>query len=101
MKRGALVVAGVAALFVACCQTAGRLRPDTSLRYLTVGGLERRYALHVPVDLPPGPVPLVLMFHGGGGTPAFAERDSRWSALTEVIWAFFASPRRPESGRAP
>jgi polyhydroxybutyrate depolymerase len=34
---------------------------------LTVDGRERTYRMYVPADLPQGPVPLVLAFHGGFG----------------------------------
>ncbi len=38
----------------------------TQIHTIEVGGLTRTYLLHVPPSLPAGPVPLVLVFHGGG-----------------------------------
>ena len=36
--------------------------------HLNVGGVDRTYILHIPESLPESvPVPLVLVFHGGGG----------------------------------
>jgi len=71
-----LIVIGIAAMGMAA--VAGRvLRLRASLRNaadadekhsIKVDGLTRNYLLHVPFDLPEGkPVPLVLVFHGGGG----------------------------------
>ncbi len=49
-----------------------------------VGDLTRTYYLHVPSNLPEDKaLPLVLMFHGGGGTPKFAERESGFSELAD------------------
>ncbi len=51
---------------------------------VVVGGLTRTYYLHVPSNLPKDKaLPLVLMFHGGGGTPKFAERESKFSELAD------------------
>jgi polyhydroxybutyrate depolymerase len=51
---------------------------------IKVGALKRSYALHVPPGLSADKrVPLVLMFHGGGGTPAYAERESKFSDLSD------------------
>jgi polyhydroxybutyrate depolymerase len=46
--------------------------------------MTRVYTLHVPPGLDKSrPVPLVLVFHGGGGTSAFAERDTGFSAVAD------------------
>jgi len=51
---------------------------------LTVGALERECLLHVPADLPKEqPVPLVFVFHGGGGTAAGTMGLSRFNAVAE------------------
>ncbi len=56
----------------------------TVARLIKVGELNRTYHLHVPKNMPKDKaVPLVLMFHGGGGTPAFAERESKFSDLAD------------------
>src|SRR5258707_2651658 len=36
----------------------------TQIHTIEFGGLTPTYLLHVPPSLPPGPVPLVLVFHG-------------------------------------
>jgi polyhydroxybutyrate depolymerase len=57
---------------------------DQVARTVKVGELNRTYYLHVPPKLPEDkPVALVLMFHGGGGTPAYAERESQFSPLAD------------------
>jgi polyhydroxybutyrate depolymerase len=49
----------------------GRASADEEQVHLNIGGVDRMYLLHVPESLPKtGPVPLVLVFHGGGGHAA-------------------------------
>ncbi|MBZ5694750.1 MAG: alpha/beta fold hydrolase [Acidobacteriia bacterium] len=79
MRKAALIIAIIAAVPVlGVVAVAGRaLGVRASLRQaaaadekhsIVVGGLTHHYLLHVPTDLPSkGPVPLVLIFHGGGG----------------------------------
>jgi polyhydroxybutyrate depolymerase len=44
--------------------------PQTSEHFITVGGVQRRYLLHVPPDRKPGaPAPLIFVLHGGGSSP--------------------------------
>lgn len=53
-------------------------------RHITADGRERGYRLHLP-PMAGGnePRPLVLVFHGGGGDPASAERLTRFSELAD------------------
>src|SRR3954469_13705971 len=46
------------------------------------GGLDRSYLLHVPTN--PGPLPLVMMLHGAGGSAEFAADETGWSRLADV-----------------
>jgi len=48
---------------------------------LTHGGVERHWLLHRPAALPSGRRPLVLMFHGAGGSAGLAARQTGWSEL--------------------
>jgi len=65
-------------------QGPGEPGKNTTARTVNVGDLKRTYYLHVPPKLAKEkPVPLVLMFHGGGGTPFFAERESKFSDLAD------------------
>ena len=51
---------------------------------IDVGTVERSYLLHIPPSLPRDKaVPLVVVFHGGGGTGAIGERFTRFSELSD------------------
>ncbi len=53
-------------------------------RTINIGDIERSYLLHAPRALSrEAAMPLVLVFHGGGGKPAQIERDSKFSELAE------------------
>jgi poly(3-hydroxybutyrate) depolymerase len=55
------------AALLACALAAPALAaPKISLENLSYKGETRPYALYVPADLPAGPVPLLLTFHGSG-----------------------------------
>jgi len=74
MACGALVLIG----------RPGVAESGTVARTIKVGELSRTYYLHVPPTLPKDKdLALVLMFHGGGGTPKFAERESKFSELAD------------------
>ena len=65
-------------------QVPARPGQDTVARSIKIGDLSRTYNLHVPANLPKDKdVTLVLMLHGGGGTPAFAECESKFSDLAD------------------
>jgi polyhydroxybutyrate depolymerase len=49
---------------------------------LQVGGLERKYTLHIPVSHA-SPSPLVLVLHGGGNTPKDMEKMTGFNALAD------------------
>jgi polyhydroxybutyrate depolymerase len=69
----------LAASLCACAAAA-----NTVERMMTVDGVARSYLLHVPADLDKQrPMPLVLVFHGGGSTPAMMERLTRFSELAD------------------
>jgi polyhydroxybutyrate depolymerase len=70
--------------FLAVAFTAAAQASTTTARTIEVAGLSRTYYLHVPVNIPKDrEAALVLMFHGGGGTPAWAERESQFSELAD------------------
>jgi polyhydroxybutyrate depolymerase len=51
---------------------------------LTFQGIERSYLLHVPASYSgKNPVPLVIFFHGGGGTGASSEKFAGFSSLSD------------------
>src|SRR5258706_9575506 len=64
----------------------------TQIPTIEVGGLTRTYLLHVPPSLPAGPVPLVLVFHGGGGNGIGPERLTRFSELADREGLLVAYP---------
>lgn len=50
------------------------------------GGHERTYVLHVPTNYVPGKAtPLILMFHGRGGSGAAAEKFTGFSASDAIV----------------
>ena len=90
MRRPKLLVAvfilllGTFAVLVHARRAAG-----DSEQTIQVGNLTRNYVLHVPEGLPHKPVPLVLVFHGGGGhasnMPRFTGFDSTADAGNFVV----------------
>jgi polyhydroxybutyrate depolymerase len=50
---------------------------------LVVAGDTRTYLLHVPADAPTGPLPLVVVFHGGGGNARHGARVSGMDAKAD------------------
>ncbi len=79
------------------------LGPGDHALVLRVGDLDRRYVVHVP----PGgegsrPMPVVIMFHGGGGTARGAMRETDWAlkADREGFLAVFPEALPPDPARA-
>jgi polyhydroxybutyrate depolymerase len=63
---------------------------------LEVDGITRSYHLHVPSAVGPTPAPLVLVFHGGGGTGPGTERLTRFTALADREGFLVAFPEGVE-----
>jgi polyhydroxybutyrate depolymerase len=56
----------------------------STARSVTVDGIARAYRLYAPAVLPPGPVPVVVMFHGGFGSGEQAEAAYGWDAAADA-----------------
>ncbi|MGE5625852.1 MAG: alpha/beta hydrolase family esterase [Bacillota bacterium] len=50
---------------------------------LSSGGLERSYLIHLPDPLPRGPLPLVVVLHGGGGSAEGTEKQTGFDAVAD------------------
>ncbi len=50
---------------------------------LTVDGLEREFILHLPKNYGSEPLPLVMVFHGGGGTAEQVKKHTKFSKLAD------------------
>jgi polyhydroxybutyrate depolymerase len=59
---------------------------------VVVGGTTRTYLLHVPTGAPSGPLPLVVVFHGGGGNARNAARMSGMDAKSDEAKFIAAYP---------
>lgn len=63
---------------------AAPARAQTERRTQVVDGRSRTYLLHIPPGLSRNtPVPLVIVFHGGGGQGAGTERLTRFSRIAD------------------
>ena len=51
----------------------GTLPVGSSQQEVRVAGADRTFEVYRPASLPPGPVPLVVMLHGGFGSGSQAE----------------------------
>jgi polyhydroxybutyrate depolymerase len=82
--RLALCLSAVLAQDVAVANEREPVAASTVDRHITVAGRERGYRLHLPPMADRAtPRSLVLVFHGGGGDPASAERLTRFSELAD------------------
>lgn len=50
---------------------------------LDFGGLSRSYLLHIPADAPAGPLPLVMVLHGGAGSGASAAKMTGFDEVAD------------------
>lgn len=99
-RRRAAALA-VIALLVACRALPAQEAPtplgpgdhEVELRH---GGLARYYLVRVPAKAAPGPRPLVLVLHGGGGDP---ERLERYGVLSVAEREGFVLVRPAGTGR--
>jgi polyhydroxybutyrate depolymerase len=86
-KLGALL--GVCAVLLGLpspTRSARRRRAPAGdhLGHLNVGGVDRTSILHIPESLPESaPVPLVLVFHGGGGHAATMLNFTHFDSLAD------------------
>lgn len=72
---------------------SGRAPADDTQEHLNIGGVDRMYLLHVPESLPKaGPVPLVLVFHGGGGHAATMPNFTHFDLLADQEGFLVAYP---------
>lgn len=62
---------------------AGCTVPSKEWTLTTPDRRERSFHLYVPPSLPPGPCPLVLVLHGGGGHATQTERWLDWDRLAD------------------
>src|SRR4030042_626934 len=63
-------------------------------RKVSVGGLERSYLLFIPEKIHNTPaVPVVLVFHGGGGKPENMPAVTGFNKLAEEEGVFGGGPR--------
>ena len=90
-----------AALVLVTLRLPAQVKPnkDTLTRTITVGELTRKYSLHVPPQrAAEHPAALVLVFHGGGGTAAQIERQTKFSDLADREGFLVAYPEGVDKG---
>lgn len=78
------------------------VRPGNYLLNIKVGTLERHYVVHVPQRYDgKAPTPVLVMFHGGGGTARGVMKETAWSAKAdrENFIAVFPEGTRPNPSR--
>jgi polyhydroxybutyrate depolymerase len=64
------------------------------------GGLQRTAIVHVPADLPAGPVPLLMLFHGAGQDGAYFEQNTGFSTIADAVGAIAVYPFAMGESRA-
>jgi polyhydroxybutyrate depolymerase len=80
----------------------GRPQPGDYPITLKVGALERAYIAHIPPAYNnQTPVPVVLMFHGGGGTAQAAIEETGWTKKSDAarFLVVFPEGTRPDPSK--
>ena len=98
LQQFGLIMSSVT-LLLACRAPARQPTPETTLapgdttRRLVHDGRERSYVVHVPPGYDPAqPVPLVLVFHGGGGNAENVQRMTGFNATADAEGFIVAYP---------
>lgn len=73
----------LAAACAAACPAFGQAAPGAVTMTLVSGGVERSYRLHVPAGYDGDRVPLVVSFHGSGGSPEQHAEETGLDALAD------------------
>jgi polyhydroxybutyrate depolymerase len=93
-----------AGLLVVATATASRAEPDTGVpaecrpnaglmpRETKVDGVRRTYELHVPQAVLDGPVPLLLAFHGAGGSGRNHSENAQWVRFADERGFILVAP---------
>jgi polyhydroxybutyrate depolymerase len=81
----AILLDGMTAVTVQAASTMPTImRPGDHTIELNLNGLKRYYVVHVPAAYDgKTPVPVVIMFHGGGGKARGAMEETGWSAKAD------------------
>ena len=77
-------------------QASDKADPSHELEF---GGLKRSYLLHLPANAPAGPLPLVLVLHGGGGSAESAARMTGFDAEADEHGFIAVYPNGTDKGR--
>lgn len=84
MKRISLALLFLILAILACARSKPVSTPTTdTTRTINFGGMERTYILHVPPSYDGKPVPLVMVFHGGGGNAENAVKMTNFNAFSD------------------
>ncbi len=94
VSLAALVLALLTAAGLA--QASDKADPSHELEF---GGLKRSYLLHLPVNAPAGPLPLVLVLHGGGGNGESAVEMTGFDAEADEHGFIAVYPNGTDRGR--
>ncbi|MET9486915.1 PHB depolymerase family esterase [Nocardia sp. NPDC006630] len=75
---------GALALAAAGCRPASARASGDDTMTLQSGGTSRHYLIHRPAESPAGALPVVLIFHGGGGTPESMVTSTHFDTLADA-----------------